>query len=270
VIHTRSFLSRKEDLEVLDWLTPFDYGPQQTDYLRRRQPGTGERLLNTQEYCGWVKERGKTLFCPGIPGAGKTILSSVIVDDLEHKFPDTATAAIIYVFFNYNRKDEQKMEHLLASLLKQLAQSQPTLPAAVGELYGRHKNKRTKPSSSEISTVLQSVALYKSRLYIVIDALDECQTSGRCRTEFLSEIFNLQRKADVNILATSRYVPEIQVAFRDIPRIEIRANNDDVQRYLDSRISELASAVAINSELRETITSGIIKAVDGMYVSGKY
>jgi hypothetical protein len=163
------------------------------------------------------------------------------------------------------------MEHLLASLLKQLAQSQPTLPAAVGELYGRHKSKRTKPSSSEISTVLQSVALYKSRLYIIIDALDECQTSGRCRTEFLSELFNLQSKADVNILATSRYVPEIETRFRDVPNIEIRANDYDIQRYLDSRMSELTGVVAMDCDLRETISSGIMKAADGMYVTaGKF
>jgi Cdc6-like AAA superfamily ATPase len=267
VIHARSYLSRKEDLEVLDWLTPIDYGLQQTDHLRRRQPGTGQWLLSTQEYCNWVRERGTTLFCPGIPGAGKTILTSVIVDDLEHKFLGTTSVAIIYLFFNFNRKDEQKIEHLLSSLLKQLAQSHPTLPAAVGELYDRHKKKRTKPSSNEISRVLQSVTSEKSRVYIIIDALDECQTSGGCRAELVSEIFNLQSKTDVNILATSRYVPEIETMFREIPRIEIRANDHDIQRYLDSRMSELSSVVAMESDLRETITKGIIKAVDGMYVN---
>ena len=31
----------KEHREILDWLTPVDYGPQQSDYIKRRQLGTG-------------------------------------------------------------------------------------------------------------------------------------------------------------------------------------------------------------------------------------
>jgi hypothetical protein len=35
----RSKLDRKEDLEILNRLTDIDYGPQQSDYLKRRLTG---------------------------------------------------------------------------------------------------------------------------------------------------------------------------------------------------------------------------------------
>src|SRR5947209_377555 len=75
-------LVRKEDTEVLNWLTPVEYGTQQSDFLRRRQAGTGQWLLKSTEYQTWLNSGKQTLFCPGIPGAGKTILTSIVVDDL--------------------------------------------------------------------------------------------------------------------------------------------------------------------------------------------
>jgi hypothetical protein len=44
----------KERREILDWLTPADYGPQQSDYINRRQPGTSKWLLDSAKYQAWL------------------------------------------------------------------------------------------------------------------------------------------------------------------------------------------------------------------------
>ncbi|QGI59828.1 hypothetical protein CEK27_003799 [Fusarium fujikuroi] len=41
--------------EVLDWISPVDYAPQQSEIFSRREPGTGEWLLESDEYNSWVK-----------------------------------------------------------------------------------------------------------------------------------------------------------------------------------------------------------------------
>lgn len=262
-----SHLGRKEDLEVLNWLTPIDYGLQQTDNLKRRQRGTGQLLLNSQEYDSWVKSPKKTLFCPGMPGAGKTILTSIIIEDLESKLCNDTTAAVVYVYCNFNRKDEQSAEHLLSSLLKQLAQSQSSLPTGLQKLYDKHKKKQTRPSFDEISRCFQSVASGMSRVFIIIDALDECQTSSGCLIRFLSEVFCLQSKAEVNIFATSRFIPEIMERFQDCLCKEIQATDDDIRRYLNGHMSELPSFVARRTDLQDEIRTSIAKAASGMYVN---
>jgi hypothetical protein len=76
----------QEHHAILDWLTPIDYASQQNDYLTRRQPGTGQWLLDSAEYQIWVPTSQQTLFCPGIPGAGKTILTSIVIDHLSTRF----------------------------------------------------------------------------------------------------------------------------------------------------------------------------------------
>ena len=61
----------KQDYQaILNWLTPIDYAPQQSDFVGRRQEGTGKWFLDSAEFHAWVDTNKQTLFCPGIPGAG--------------------------------------------------------------------------------------------------------------------------------------------------------------------------------------------------------
>jgi hypothetical protein len=105
-----------------------------------------------------------------------------------------------------------------------------------------------------------------SRVFIVVDALDECQVSDGCRSRFLSEIFSLQAKCGINIFATSRFIPEITEKFNGSTSLEIRASNEDVRKYLDGHIFRLPGFVVRNPELQDEIKTEIVRLVDGMYV----
>ncbi len=144
----------REHQTILDWLTNIDYAPQQSDYLKRREKGTGQWLLDSMQYQSWREKNNQTLFCPGIPGAGKTILTSIVVEELSVQISNNPTIGIAYIYCNFRRQGEQKIDDLLASLLKQLAKSQPSLPITVKELYNRHKTERTRLSVDEISRSL--------------------------------------------------------------------------------------------------------------------
>ena len=266
----KSKLDRDEDIEVLNWLTPVNYAPQQRDYIGRRQAGSGQWLLDSKEFQIWLKTDKQTLFCPGIPGAGKTILASIVVDYLCSQTRKNLNVGIACLYCNFRRREEQKAEDLFASLLKQLTRELPSVPNSVKALHKTHIKDQTRPSFNEISGALQSVTAMYSRVFIIVDALDECQTSDDCRTRFLSELFNLQKWQRINILATSRVIPEIVDQFKGSMSLEIRASREDVERYLEHYIrhKQLPSFVRQNPSLQEEIKTGILKAVDGMYVLG--
>jgi Cdc6-like AAA superfamily ATPase len=256
----------EENQAILNWLTPVDYAPQQSDIIRRRQEGTGQWLLKSNEFQNWLNQSKQTLFCPGMPGAGKTVITSIVVDYLCTRVQNDASVGIAYLYCNFRRQQEQKPADLLTSLLKQLVQERSSVPETVKSLYERHKVKRTRPLLDEILKVLHSVVTDYSVAFIVIDALDECQVSDGSRGKFLSELFHLHAITGANLFATSRFIPEVVNKFEGSIKLEIRANNEDVLRYVDERIPQLLQfRISKYPDLQNTIRKEILKAVGGMY-----
>jgi hypothetical protein len=74
--------------KILDWLSPMNYAELQSDIFHNRQQGTGEWFLKSPPFIEWLEGKKKTLFCPGIPGAGKTMIASIAVNHLKTSFAD--------------------------------------------------------------------------------------------------------------------------------------------------------------------------------------
>lgn len=184
-----------------------------------------------------------------------------MVDYLIQKFHH-GDVGIAYIYYNYRRYDEQNTGDLLASILKQLAETQPLLPEIVKDLYRRHQSRRTRPSVDELYKTLQSIMSLYSRVFIIADALDESQTLNNTRVNFLLRLFDIQIKNGINIFATSRHIPEIHEKFKESTVIEVRAHADDVRNYLDSQISQSDSKLL--DICREDIKTKITEAVEGM------
>ena len=259
----------EERKAILDWLMPMDYPSQQklqNTLISRRQAGTGQWLLDSPQFQTWVETSEQTLFCRGIPGVGKTILTSIVVDELTTRFQNDETVGIAYFYYNFKEQDKQRAEDVLASLLGQLISSLPSQPDSVKALYGGRKGNRTRPPVDESSKTLQSIATLYSRVFIIVDALDEWQVSDGCRSKFLSEIFSLQTKCRMKLFATSRPIPEIVQKFDGRTSLEIRASKEDIERYLEGHIGDLTASGDFDKQLQDEIKSGISDAVDGMYV----
>ena len=88
-----------------------------------------------------------------------------------------------------------------------------------------------------------------ARVFIVIDALNKCQIFDGCRTTFLLEIFNLQAKTGVNLFATLKDILEIIKMFIGSVLVEVCANNEDLQVYLDGNMLQLLAFKGRSPEL---------------------
>ena len=133
----------EERQAILDWLAPINYAPQQSDFIGRRQKGTGQWLLESDEFNDWLNKKQRTLFCPGIPGAGKTMITSIVVDNLCTRFENDGSIGIAYLYCNFRQQQDQKPEDLLASLWGQFVQEQPFVSKSMKSLYERHSQTDT-------------------------------------------------------------------------------------------------------------------------------
>ena len=262
IINDATIIEQKT--KVLNWLTPINYGLQQSDFIKKRQEGTGNWLLNSDEFQHWLHHSKETLFCQGIPGSGKTIMASIVISHLDAKFKNDADIGIAYLYCNF-RQHYQRSD-LFSSLLKQLSWRRSIVPESIQRLYEHHRDKQTRPSFDEVFRELQSIIANYRRIFIIIDALNECQVSNGGQRKFLTETLTFQAKTGANIFTTSRINPEITKLFEQSITLEIRARNEDVQRYLDGQMSRLPSFVQRSPNLQVEIKATISKAVDSMYI----
>ncbi|KAF3113854.1 hypothetical protein TWF706_009220 [Orbilia oligospora] len=83
-------------------------------------------------------------------------------------------------------------------------------------------------------------------------------------TAFLEVLFTLRQDQYINILATSRYIPEIEDRFSGISiQLEIRAIEGDVRNYLESQILQRGTRVLKNN--KAIVQDEIWRASQGMF-----
>ncbi|KAJ7136752.1 ankyrin repeat-containing domain protein [Mycena epipterygia] len=251
---------------IIEWMSPINFFQRQADIFSNLQPGTGQWLLANPRFKNWESRPGQILWCRGIPGAGKTVLASLVVNHLTIHLRNTTGVACACVYLNHKETESQTPTNILASIWKQLVVGNP-LPPSVHELYKHHRERDTRPSSDEVFKILRSAVAEHSKIFFVVDALDEYPEDER---NILLEYLGMLRPA-VNLMITSR--PHVSLGcFPSLETIEIRATEGDIRQYLDMHIlksKRLSKHVETRPELREEIQSNIISNVDGMFLLAK-
>ncbi|KAJ6458689.1 ankyrin repeat-containing domain protein [Mycena vulgaris] len=255
--------------KIIDWLSPINFFERQDDIFRAREPGTGDWLLEDSHFKQWEASSGEILWCRGMPGAGKTVLSSVVVNYLESG-SRSGNTAVACIYLNHKETQIQTPSNLLAGLWRQLVFGKP-MPAEsmVQKLHQRHSEKRTRPSLAEIHDVLCLVVGEWSKVYIVVDALDEYPEDQR--RILLKHLTALD--STVSLMLTSRpHIDLDAVLHLGFGELEIRGSDADIRKYVDQRIQN-SERLSLHARtwpgLQEEIISKIVRTVDGMFLLAK-
>jgi polyhydroxyalkanoate synthesis regulator protein len=171
---------------------------------------------------------------------------------------------VAFLFCNYGIQEEQTAERLLAALLRQLAEHHSFVPDSLRELY--EKRTQTYLSLERILDTLSAVIKSHGPVYLVVDAIDEC--SDNTRSKFLKIIGELQKKTRARLLVTSRHIDHIERQFErqfaGYTPFEIRADAEDIEKYLDGQIVKLHKSIQDDPSLQRNIKERIKTAANGM------
>ncbi|KAF8874898.1 hypothetical protein BD779DRAFT_1450612, partial [Infundibulicybe gibba] len=131
------------------------------------------------------------------------------------------------------------------------------------ESLQKHKA-HNRPTFSELLGMLKIEVETYSRVFVVVDALDE--TDVRVWVPLLRHLRALSR---TSLLATSRDIGDIMLELRPDQRLDISVNGGDMRKYIEGRLSgstgKFGRLLEANLDLREEITTGVMKKADGMY-----
>ncbi|MCJ1245285.1 hypothetical protein MMC30_002488 [Trapelia coarctata] len=247
---------------IIAWLSPASFVAQQIDIFSKRQPGTGSWFLETAEFRKWIDGMENTLWCFGLPGAGKTVLVSVVVAHLGQQFSRDSGTGIGYIYCSYKEHRSQTSTSLIGSLLQQIVQRRRApLSSEITAYYEEFSDIGKGPTLNQMCHLLETEIQRLNRAFVVIDALDECDEATR--EALISYLLKLSPK--FRLLITSRHMPMTshEIDLRGLKCLEIRASDSDIRKYLEHRI---ARHVQDDTELKETIVQTIMAKAQGMFL----
>lgn len=115
--------SSSERKEFLEWLAPNEIWDKHRHVCSTRQEGTGTWILQAAEYFDWRDNPASgTLWCHGIPGCGKTVLFSCMLENLL-AFAPRQKGAVAAVYFDYKDDAKQDPTTIMMYIIRQLCET---------------------------------------------------------------------------------------------------------------------------------------------------
>lgn len=229
---------------VVEWLSAPDPSINHNKALRQRHKGSGSWFLQSKAFTEWKTCPNSSLWLHGIPGCGKTILSSIIIENLSETIPPSHT--LLYFYFDFNDIEKQSFEYMLRSLINQLYYKLERAQEEVDLLFSSYGKLRQPTPKSLCDLFLRSIK-QADRALIVIDALDECKNRKGDETEgLLSWIRHFQelRLNNVHLLVTSRPEQDIrttletQIGKENIISLQSNLVSQDIHDYIHASVRE--------------------------------
>jgi hypothetical protein len=117
----------------------------------------------------------------------------------------------------------------------------------------------------DITTRSQSTSNGFKRVFLVLDALDECEDERRAL--LLAQLESLDQSRCRFFFTSRPHLLDLQKSLRDSPQITIKAQSSDIKLLIQKRIesdSALSELVEKNERLKAAIVDEIIKNAKDM------
>ncbi|KAH6905419.1 ankyrin repeat-containing domain protein [Coprinopsis sp. MPI-PUGE-AT-0042] len=234
--------------------------------LSRATPGTGLWIVDYDNFRLWLDPDGwiRIMWGDGIPGAGKTVAASIVINALEaHASQSTLPVCVCYIYFRYSDHTKATTRSFLEVLVKQTLERHPGCLPLFNETYTRHIREKTRPSEGELLGLLRRFTGAMVTFY-VLDALDEAPPE--VQLEIIERLTSLNAK----LFITSRPLRNVEAAFPNVHRFVIVAQASDVALHIDKEISRSGDLRAIlergGPSLRDEIHDSIKTKCGGMFL----
>ncbi|KAJ3478881.1 hypothetical protein NLG97_g8460 [Lecanicillium saksenae] len=248
---------------VLDWISTAKYNARHALLQRSRTKNTGSWLLDSKAFMEWRDGTAgsRVLWCNGIQGSGKTTLVCTAIDELLRSSVSPAKP-LAYLYFDYQDHSSQGPLAVVTSILRQLLEQLPDLPTPVQEYY-EGRDKLQGREIAEYERLLEEVARASETMFIVFDALDECDDIQYVLLliEKLGQISNCRL-----MIASRPHVYERVPASRGYSTITVEAHDEDIRRYVLERSNEADIYQIADEKFVEQLVEKLTRSASGMFL----
>ncbi|KIM28668.1 hypothetical protein M408DRAFT_8505 [Serendipita vermifera MAFF 305830] len=273
-----------ERAEFMKWISDIDYRMDNETNYRDILENSGNWLLTDAAFREW-KTSGTIFWLRGIPGSGKTKLTSTVINHLMTS-EENHTVAYFYCIRDTKQPKKADPEQILRAILKQLVILLPGLSNSIKAKYEMERKAGKDHGSIRHLTLEECtnfiVELATNRpVTIAIDALDECkeskyqpsESSHTNRQDLLKHIDKMiaAKPGNVRVFVSSRNDEDIVHRLNNYPNITINAsqNGPDILRFIKEGVDQLLGDKGhlwrSDERLKEDIVNALNDRADGMF-----
>jgi DNA replication protein DnaC len=257
----------QENLRTLvAWISPANPTSNHVTAREKHESMTGRWLLDSKTFAQWSTARQSSMWIYGIPGAGKTILCSTVIDSLlQHRQVGDAVA---FFYFDYMDEQKQTLEAAIRSLISQLWSSYSEVPETIRRLWRSNQGPYRKGllSNRELIDCFKGSCKGFGKVQVVLDALDESSD----RAPLLAFLEEMVKHSDGNIqlIVTSRHEQDIEETLMTLFLHPVSLDNKfvaaDIRRHVHSSLEHDRKLKRMPTKLKHRIEDVLTQKAHGM------
>lgn len=249
----------------MKWLSTVDSTSNQSAARLKHEPETGNWLLESESFKNWLNGEKQFLWIHGIPGSGKTVLCSTLINHVQRN-QETDVRGLAYFYFDFKDSDKQVLDRFLRSIVAQLSRQLSSFPTVLQDFYRQYEAQNEHLPDTELTKVLTSILSQFQSSTIVIDALDEC----REQREVMEKLALLIGESCINtrILVTSRKERDIELGLKTMITDQVALQGSVVKNDINLHVRRCLSQDPVLSlrpdSVKEKIESALVDGARGM------
>ncbi|OAP56381.1 hypothetical protein AYL99_09560 [Fonsecaea erecta] len=240
---------------------------------RRDYAQTGLWIIQNEKVSSWLSDdlpRSSMLWVHGIPGAGKTVLASIIIEACQ-KQPNSQTA---YFYCRHDDDTTITCVSILKGLLAQQIGWYPDLVPYFDEKRA-HSGEPVLTYEKTAKSLFETISKEQQRQYIILDGLDECRPEERRSIlPFLTSLVNridLIETSRLRVLIVSQEEPDIRRFVSSAEEFPIKRddNSQDIRTFVKAWTARIQQKFELDDDTSTRLEDHTCRNAAGQFLFAK-